>query len=173
MRNAYPELPVVPYRKTTVPMSLAIEALKRLDVPTEVRRAAYIMFRNESANGQKGVNENYAGLQADGSRWPDSLTKWIAGTVVLPENQTGKQRRFLAFDHVDGCLAFLCDRVQSRGLYIGGMTHLVLRMEIQTPTDLCRAYQKEWVKGSATAEPDAAALSGFLSMFEQAQGFFT
>lgn len=165
-------MPVLAYRRTTVPMSLAIEALKRLPATTEIRRAAYIMFRNESANGTKGVNQNYAGLQADGSRWPDHLTKWVIGTVVLPENQTGIARRFLAFDHVDGCLAFLCDRVQSRGLYIGGTTHLVVKMNITSPRDLCRAYQKEWVKGSASAEPDAAAMAGFLSMYAQAEGYF-
>lgn len=151
----------------------AIDALRAVDAPAEVRRTAYIIFRNESSNGRSGVNNNYAGVQADGSRWPAELTHLFAGTVVLPENGTGKTRRFVAFADAGGCLAFLCNRVQSRGLYVGGTTHQVVTMAIHTPTDLARAYTKEWVVGSASAEPDSGALAGFLSMYNQARSLFT
>lgn len=170
--NAYPELPEVLFARTTVAMPDAIDALRAVDALAEVQRTAYIIFRNESSNGRSGVNNNYAGVQADGSRWPPELTHLFAGTVVLPENGTGKTRRFVAFADAGDCLAFLCNRVQSRGLFVGGTTHLVVTMTIRTPTDLARAYQKEWVRGSAAAEPDAEALEGFLSMYWQAQGLF-
>ncbi len=172
VKNAYPELPVMPYQRTTVAMPDAIEALRLVEAPTEVRRTAYIIFRNESSNGRSGVNNNYAGVQADGSRWPSDLTSLFVGTVVTPENQTGHQRRFVAFASPDGCLAFLCNRVQARGLYIGGTTHQVTHMAIATPEDLAVAYQREWVTGNKDAEPDAAALAGFLSMYRQAVGLF-
>ena len=124
--NAYPELLVLPYQRTTIAMPDAIDALRRIEMFSpllmniEVVRTAYIIFRNESSNGRAGVNNNYAGVQADGSRWPEELTHMFAGTVVLPENTTGKARRFVAFADAADCLAFLCNRVQARGLYIGG-----------------------------------------------------
>lgn len=164
-------MPVVPFLRTTLAIPDAIEALRAVPALAEVRRAAYIIFRNESSNGRSGVNNNYAGVQADGARWR-GLDHLIAGTVVLPENQTGKRRRFVAFASAADCLAFLCTRVESRGLYVGGRTHKVLTMSIATPTDLARAYTKEWVTGSAAAEPDAEALEGFLLMFRQAERLF-
>ncbi len=172
MKNAYPELPVLAFARTSVPMPDVIAALQKLDAPAEVKRMAYIMFRNESGNGKSGVNHNYCGAQADGNRWPDHLTPLFAGTVIKEENQTGKERIFIAFRDVSGSLAFLIDRVASRGLFIGGTTSHVVTMSPATPTDLCRAYHKEWVQGAASAEPAAADLAGFLSMYRQAEGFF-
>lgn len=172
MQNAYPELAVIPYRRTTVTMPDVIDAIRAMPEMVEIQRAAYIVFRNESANGQSGVNNNYAGVQADSGRWPENLTHWFEGTVVLPENQTGLRRRFVSFRTPADCLAFLCDRIGARGLYIGGRTHLIANMVIATPTDLARAYFKEWVRGDAAAEPDKATLDGFLSMYAQAQSFF-
>lgn len=170
--NAYPELPSLPYMPTSVAMAEVIGALAVIEAPVEVKRSAYVMFRNESGNGKSGINNNYVGAQADSGRWPDKLTPLFYGVVIKEENQTGKTRLFLAFRDLSGCLSFLCERVQSRGLYVGGTTHLVLTMDVGTPTDLCVAYTREWVKGSATAEPDAQAMSNFLSMFSQAAAFF-
>jgi hypothetical protein len=45
-------------------------------------------------------------------------------------------------------------------------------MTISTPDDLARAYQKEWVKGSPTAEPTPAEAASFLSMYGQAETHF-
>lgn len=171
-KNAYPELPELPYQHTTVTMLDVIAYLHVLTVATEVKRAAYILFRNESANGTKGINHNYAGVQADGGRWPAQWDAAIVGTVVLTENGTGKKRRFVAFRHWQDSVDFLVDRVESRGLYVGGTTHLVVQMHVANDHDLARAYTKEWVIGSAAAEPNAQALSSFLSMYGQAAALF-
>ena len=45
-------------------------------------------------------------------------------------------------------------------------------MAVRTVEDLAAAYTREWVTGNAEAEPDAAALAGFLSMYDQAVGLF-
>ncbi len=172
MTNAYPELQDVRYQHTTVPMAEVVTYLQGLAAPAEVKRATYIIFRIESANGQKGINNNYVGAQADSGRWPDSLDALFSGTVTMPENQTGKVRIFLAFAAWTGSVDFLRDRVTARGLYVGGTTHVVLAMNVTDAHALARAYQKEWVQGSATAEPSAQALADILSMYGQAERLF-
>ena len=92
----------------------------------------------------------------------------FAGTVTRTENQTNRVRIFMAFKSWQGSVDFLIDRVRSRGLHIGGTTHLVLKMVIASVEDLARAYFKEWVRGSATAEPDDATKGNFVSMYNQA-----
>jgi len=172
MKNYYPEKPIVFYVKTSVEMAIVILYLKVLDVDKEVKRMAYIMFRNESANGSRGINNNYCGFQADAGRWAAVHDAKIYGVVKKVENGTGKERLFLAFENVNGCLDMLIERVQGRGLFIGGTTHKILKMEIKTASDLARAYKKEWVAGSATAEPNNAEMQNFLSMYGQAVKLF-
>lgn len=169
MNNAYPELPELAFQRTSTPMAAVVTALIAQPVDVEIKRAGYVMFRNESGNGAKGINNNYVGVQADGQRWPAAFTPSFAGTVMLPENGTHIQRIFIAFYDLSGCIAFLMNRVASRGLYIGGTTHLVLTMDVTSPTDLATAYHREWVTGSAVSDPSAAELSSFLSMYKQAQ----
>jgi hypothetical protein len=168
VKNSYPEKSVLPYRKTAVPMKDVIDYIYSLPVELEVKRATYIIFRIESANGSKGINNNYIGCQADGGRWQTKFDAMIAGTVVLKENGTGRERRFVAFRDFRASVDFLADRVKARGLYVGGTTHKILTMHVPTPKDLCRAYYKEWVRGSEIAEPPALVLQNFLSMYQQA-----
>lgn len=173
MPNAYPELPRLPYQATSVSMLAVTASLAMLSFPVEVKRCAYVVFRNESANGHSGINNNYVGAQADGGRWPEALTPLFSGTVEKIENGTGRLRLFLAFDDVGDCLAFLCNRLQARGLYVGGTVRSSrLTMDVRTPTDLAIAYTIEWVTGEPNARPSPEALSGFLSMFNQAVGLF-
>jgi hypothetical protein len=172
MPNAYPELPALDYERTTVPMTSVIAYLTMEARATEVKRAAYIMFRNESANGQSGVNNNYAGIQADGARWPEKYDAAFAGTVTEPENGTGITRIFLAFTDWRTSVDMLCDRVEARGLYIGGHTHLITNVSIATETDLATAYLREWVHGSAAYQPKQAELANFESMYGQAAALF-
>jgi hypothetical protein len=50
-----------------------VDAFNESDQATNVKRASYVMFRNESGNGAKGINNNYCGAQADSGRWqPES-----------------------------------------------------------------------------------------------------
>jgi hypothetical protein len=171
--NAYPEKPIVPYHRSSVEMSLVIGYLKQLGIPVEIKKAAYVWFRIESQNGQKGINNNYCGMQADSGRWQPIYDDKIIGVVSLKENQTGNLRLFCAFNDYTASLDFIAGRLQARGLYVGGTTHKILTMKINTPTDLARAYEKEWVKGSAKAEPSQEKIDNFLSMYNQAAKLFS
>ena len=153
-------------------MARVIAFLKDDDAPAEVKRMAYIMFRNESANGQSGICNNYCGFQADSGRWQADFDKLIEGVVVKTENGTGKQRLFLAFYSINGCLSMLLNRVQGRGLFVGGTTSKIWNRKIINSTDLARAYKKEWVIGDVKAEPNATELKNFLSMYKQASTLF-
>lgn len=170
--NAYPEKPVLKYMPTRVEMATAIAGIKGIDYPVEVKRAAYIIFRIESANGTKGINNNYSGFQADAGRWPEMYDKVIAGVVQKKENGTGNMRLFIAFNKPEDSLNMLMGRLQARGLYIGGTTHKILEMEIHTITDLARAYKKEWAAGDPEAEPSSDTVKAFKSIYGQAQTIF-
>ncbi len=63
MKNYYTDKPVLQYRKTTVEMGAVVAYLQSLPVQVEAKRGAYIMFRNEGANGKAGINNNYVGAQ--------------------------------------------------------------------------------------------------------------
>lgn len=172
MANAYPELPVLPYQRTLVPMQAVISYLQDADLPFEVKRVTYVIFRIESANGQSGVNNNYSGMQADGGRWDASIDHYFVGTTTATEGGTGRQRIFLCFATWQDSVACLAGRLTARGLYVGGTTHLITQMHVDSAEALSRAYTKEWVTGTASAEPSAAATRNFLSMYSQAVQFF-
>src|SRR5579859_7288271 len=161
MNNAYPELPMVPYEQTRVPMAEVISCMQAMDVDPEIKRSSYIIFRIESANGWKGVNNNYCGMQADGGQWPASLTHYFSGVCEEPENGTGKTRLFLTFSKWQDCVACLVDRVKARGLYIGAKALPISHLLITDETDLVRAYTKEWARGNVTAEPSADAVAAW------------
>lgn len=169
--NAYSEKPLLPYRKTVVSMDDVIECLGNLEVDEEIKRAAYVMFRNESANGTCGINENYTGIQADSGRWPAEFDESIVGVVKKQENK-GIIRYFIAFANVNGNINMLINRVQKRGLYVGGSTYKIWPQQISDSTTLARAYYKEWCKGSANAEPSALEVKNFISMYRQATQLF-
>lgn len=143
---------------------------RRLSV--EVKRTAYIVLRQESGNGEHGFNNNYVGAQADSGRWPEYLTPLFDGVVDQDENGTQRERLFLSFASETGCLTFLCDRMQSRGIYIGGVTHQVTHVPVNTESDLVVAYYQEWVMGSAAAEPSQSTVDAFRSMYGQAAALF-
>lgn len=172
MTNYYPEKPVVPYVRTTVPMHEVISYLQAASAPVEVKRTAYIMFRIESANGQSGLNNNYVGCQADSGRWPAKFDPLIVGAVETVENGTGRDRLFAAFDRWQSCVDFLLDRVEQRGIYIGGVAIPRSNMTVATEGDLCTAYVREWATGSRDAHPSAQQASNWHSMYMQAEALF-
>jgi hypothetical protein len=153
-------------------MNEVIKYIQSLTVPVEIKRAAYVIFRNESANGKSGINNNYAGVQCDSARWGEPLDSQIVGTVIKNENQTGRQRIFAAFRDFKGSVDFLVDRVGKRGLYVGGITHKIAKIEVKTPQDFVRAYVVEWVTGDPLAHPSNEQMANLLSMYKQAQIFF-
>jgi hypothetical protein len=177
VKNAYPELPELPYQRTSVEMPAVIEFLKSLCIDVEVKRAAYIFFRMESANGRSGVNNNYAGVQADGARWPEEYDDLIIGTSVKQENRQahggGKVRRFVVFNTWKDSILFTVRNVERRGMYIGGHTSHVSKMEVDSLAKLVMAYKREWVTGQSNYVPSASEMTPFFSMYKQAEKIFT
>lgn len=172
MKNYYEDKPFVPYRKTTVEMPAVVEYLKKAIVTTEVKRAAYVMFRFESGNGSKGLNENYVGAQADSGRWPEKFDSVITGVVRKVENGTGRVRLFLQFATFSAGLDFLLDRVESRGLFVGGIERLITKKPVTDSRGLAIAYKKSWVHGSSKYKPTEEEISTFLSVYRQAEKIF-
>lgn len=172
MKNYYPEKPAINYMRTSVEMGAVVAYIQSLTVDKEVKRAAYIMFRNESGNGKSGINNNYAGIQADSGRWPAQFDAKIAGVVIKKENGTGKEMLFVALHSWKDSIDFLIDRVISRGLHVGGYAHLVAKMNIETPEQLAIAYKRDWVTGNRKYNPTPAEATAFLSMYRQAEKIF-
>lgn len=172
MKNAYSNKPSLPYNRTTVEMGSVVSYLQSLAVPIEVKRASYIFFRIESGNGRSGVNNNYAGIQADGARWPALYDNKIAGTVTKKENGTGKERIFIAFHSWKDSVDFTVNNAERRGLYIGGTTFHITKMNVVTPQDLCVAYKREWVTGKSDYNPVQSEFDSFISIYNQAEKIF-
>jgi hypothetical protein len=172
MKNYYEDKPLVPYRKTSVEMPAVVEYLKKANAPTEVKRAAYIMFRFESGNGTKGLNNNYVGAQADSGRWPTKFDCMITGVVKKVENGTGKERLFIEFSSWTNSLDFLLERVENRGLYVGGVERLITKKPVNDARSLAIAYKKSWVHGSNKYKPTEQEIAAFLSMYRQAEKIF-
>lgn len=151
VKNSYPELPEIPYQKTSIPIEKVVEYGKTLGFSKKVLSMAYAIFRNESANGSRGVNNNYAGIQADVGKWTN-LPGDPIGTCVKIDSG-GANRRFLCFGE-DGykiSFALLCAKVEKRGMF--------------TAQD----YFAKWVGN--TKQPEAAVKS-FNSMLAQGDKLF-
>lgn len=172
MKNAYPEKQIVPYKKTSIEMPEVVIYMKNLAADREVKRAAYVMFRMESGNGQRGINNNYIGAQADSGRWADKWDQHIVGVVQKGESMTGNQRLFIALDSFATSIALLIDRVERRGLYVGGITWKVITMEVESSEDFAQAYYKEWVTGDPNAIMPESDERDIKSMYTQAEKIF-
>lgn len=168
VHNAYPELPELPFARTSVAMPVVVNYISSTASTTPVKRAAYVIFRNESGGGHKGINNNYIGLQADGNRIADRWTPFIAGTCVRSENMTGHMRRFICFSDWTTCADILCDKVQSRGLYVGGYAHPYANMQVVADSDWPLAYWREWVLGDSHAQIPVAEKNGLLAQYRDA-----
>ncbi|WP_343668735.1 hypothetical protein [Chitinophaga sp.] len=173
MKNAYPEKLMVPYQRTKVEMGKVVAYLKNADIPVEVKRSTYIVFRNESANGKSGVNNNFGGIQVDSTRWPAKYDHLITGVVSKAENGTGKGRLFAAFASPESFLEMLADRLKDRGIFVGGNTYRVVKAHVDTPEELALIYKREWVTGNEDAIPTETEQNNFLSMYSQAAKLFT
>ena len=165
--NKYPELDVIKYRKTTMsPVEIA-QALAAMNIAINVKRAAYAIICNESAFGKAGINNNYAGFQADGGHWAHAFDPLLSGTCVLVDSG-GSKRRFLCFNTAAGCFEMMASIVQKRGLYVGGTTNFVTHTNVATPADWALAYYREWVTGDANAELSSQSLHSLASLYQAA-----
>lgn len=161
-KNFYPQFPEVNYEKTSIDMPTVVAFAKSLvgKYPLEVVRVAYCMFRLESANGQKGVNNNYAGIQADNAVWEGLDLSNVIGTSVKRDN-FGDVRRFICFDKegYKTSFDFMCYKVKQRNMHIGAPM-------IETPTQVAFSYQKKWV-GLPTIKikSDSQETKDFISLY--------
>lgn len=119
VKNYYPELPEIDYKKTKVDMPDVVIYLKSLigKYPIESIRMAYAIFRNESANGNRGVNHNYGGIQADVGKWRNLPGEPVATCVKVDSG--GATRRFLCFNKDNGhkiCLELICIKATERNM---------------------------------------------------------
>jgi hypothetical protein len=171
--NAYPELPEVPFKATSVAMQEVNDYIATIPYIAEVKRTVQVIFRNESGNGKSGLNNNYIGQQADGGRLPAKWVPFLVGTFVKKENMTGKLRRFVAFLDWKTSVALLADRVFERGIYIGeNVDSKYFKGTVKTVDDLAMAYWDEWVVGEVNDEPPADFAKDFKSMYKQAKKLF-
>jgi hypothetical protein len=174
MKNFYSDKPVVAFEAVNVGMPALIDAIKSADAPKEVKEAVYIIIRNETGNGHSVVNgTNPGGVQSDSGKWPDKWDSAIAATCVMKENRTGNERGFVVFDSLENGVAFMCERIQARGLFVGGYADHIAKMHINSGNDLASAYYKEWVEGDAQYHIKDDELNEFLSMYNQAVKLFS
>lgn len=165
MKNYYPELPEIPYKKTSVAMATA-EGMIRSLIPVvgkEVVRMAWIMFANESAYGAKGVNNNYAGIQADAGRWSGLVN--AIGTCVRDDSAPGySPRRFICYADATGVkdtIDFLVFQIKKKGMYIGAPG-------VTDANTLGIAYLKKWVGRAKALKAD----SNFIALYKKASTKF-
>ena len=171
-KNFYPTLPILQYKKTTVAMSEVITYLQSLEIDKQIKRATYIIFRNESANGNSGINNNYIGFQSDSGKWQSKYDKYFVGTCLKVENRTGKERGFLCFSKWQDSIDILTDKVKDRGMYIGGHTHFITNLPVIDKDTLASVYLKEWVTGSANYAPKVIEVNNFVGMYNQSENLF-
>lgn len=165
-RNAYPDKPVLAYSKTTISMEEVYQFLNTLNnIPLEAKRTAAVMFRNESGNGKKGINNNYAGIQADGNRLSEEWDSKVAGTAVVTD-KTKTLRRYVAFYKWQDSVLFTVKKVQARGVYIGATAKPYSNLKVDTLQNLSRAYYKEWVTGIGNSESDATHNKTFEQLYK-------
>jgi len=173
VKNYYPEKRVEPFFTSPSEMGVLVTHIKAQQVPIEVKRAAYIIVRNESSNGKKIINAtNAAGVQSDSGRWVSKWDNHIVATTVQKGNREQYLRGFVVFDNLESSIAFLCERLQSRGLYIGGFAHKYYKKEITDVKTLCEAYYHEWVYGSSSPKPAQSEHNAFASMYRDASNTF-
>lgn len=173
VKNFYPQFPVIPFAKKKVEMGVIIDAIKSVDYPVEVKRAAYCIVRNETANGASVIGgTNFCGAQSDSGYWPDKFTTKIVATMEMKENMTGNMRGFIVFDSAKSGIEFLCDRIEAKGIFIGehvdGKYH---KGDVATVAQEADAYQDEWVFGQ-DHNTTPTEIANYQSMYNQAVKIF-
>jgi hypothetical protein len=173
VKNYYPEKPIIAFYKKQIEMGAIVSVLKTVPYSAEIKRTAYVIIRNETANGKSVIGgTNVSGVQSDGGRWPSKWDGKIVAICEKKENGTGKMRGFVIFDSLESGISFLCDRIQFKGLFIGeqvnGKYH---KGDVTTPEELADAYQDEWVKGY-DHHTTAIESKNFVSMYNQAKAIF-
>lgn len=173
VHNAYPNLPVVPYVRTTIDMPTVIAYINSCTLPTEIKKSVYIIFRIEGGNGNHGVCQNYIGSQADGAQLPVPFNLKVIATCLEAENGTHRLRRFCCFEDFKASVDILADGVTRERIYIGGTTNdAYSHIAVNSVNDLCTAYYDSWVTGVRDAVPTQAYFELMQSMYYSASQHF-
>ena len=169
VKNAYPEKPVVKYQKTTINQGDAFAYIKATSYTEEVKKGAAIIAVNESSWFKSCINNNCGGIQADAGRWNAKYDSAIVATTIVVDGE-GKRRRFCVFANWKTGLDMVLSKTAQRGLYIGGTTNYITKMNVADLATFNRVYYKEWVRGDASAEPNAAQSSNFETLYNKISG---
>jgi len=169
VKNSYPEKKVVDFIAVPISMDKINAAIKASTASKEVKAAAQVIIRNETGNGRSIINStNPAGFQADSGRWASLWDNKIVATCCKKEGMTGKLRRFIVFDNLSTGIAFLINRIEHKGLFIGEeVDSKYYKGNVTTPEQLSVSYWQEWVVGSQT-KPSEQFVKDFVSMYKQA-----
>jgi hypothetical protein len=168
VHNAYPNLPVVPFQRTTIDMPTVIAYIQSLNCPIVVKDSAEDVFRNEGGNGEHGICWNFIGEQADGNPIGAPFDSRVVATCLEPENGTNRTRRFCCFASYKDSVDILVAKLTARGLYIGGHTHdAYSNMAINTIDDFTLAYYQDWVTGNKNAKLIGPAGEAYLKLFRE------
>ena len=151
--NKYPNLDVVPYEQTTVSKAEVIAYLNyATGYDVNVKRSVLAIWRNESGNGSKGVNNNYFGIQADNRKWPES-DAYVSGTSVRVDSGNAT-RRFAVFPDYKTNLNFMLRTIRRRNLVA------------TTAEEWAKKYIYEWVSPPDKEGAYLVAKSNLISIYK-------
>jgi hypothetical protein len=173
-KNSYPEKSVVAFVSVAIDKQKIIDILKLSDCSSEIKRSAYVIMRNETGNFHSVINGvNTSGVQADSGRWLQIWDNKIVATCLKNEGMTGKERRFVVFDKLETGIAFLINRIEAKGLFIGEKVGSQYYLgNVETVIDLAVSYWDEWVMGDHS-KPTDEFITEFTSMYNQAKLIFS
>lgn len=173
VRNAYPEKPVVDrvstyILKTQLATYLQNKIKSGLNKNVAIAVLAKAISEQGSGNQLKGFNNNFFGVQTDGSRWNSKYDNDIIGTVNVVDG-SGRLRGFAVFATWETGAEFAISNIESRGIYVGGTTTYITKgTKVNNATDWVKVYYKEWVTGDKSREPSQAIIDSRLSMYDEA-----
>ena len=175
VHNAYPELPELDCQPTQLSEAEVVDFMKTTlasQYPLECLLAAFTIWFEESDGGKKGINGNYAGVQADGAQLKAPWDGEVIGTVLVRENMTGDMRRFVVFNNWQTGIQYEVDRLYMRGLYIGGYAHPYANQKVTDVRSLAICYGKEWVQGDKNYQMPEDDIADFALAYYRAQQKF-
>ena len=130
------------YAKTTVSDTDVVNYLKNV-TDKSVRRAAYAIFANESGRGNKGVNNNYIGLQTDGGGFIATDANYVKGTTSVVDSG-GNCRAFATYATWQKCIDHLVAVMASRKQG-GGSSRIMVPTNPADANFFGNGYARNWV----------------------------
>lgn len=174
VRNAYPEKPILEFTRTYISQAQLANYLKtKVAAGLNKNVAIAVMAKSISEQGSgdqlKGFNNNFFGVQTDGSRWSSQYDNDIIGTVNVVDGG-GRLRGFAAFNTWEIGADFAVSNIEKRGIYVGGTTTYITKgTKVNTAEDWVKVYYKEWVTGDVNRDPSKDFLDGRLAIYDTAK----